>query len=269
MNLFAVSIISASAYFTAAFVLFRSLGIDYSHSRKAGTLAFAYLAAVLHAYSLSDMCDWAGQVNFSFMSVSSLAALLIVIVLLLAALFRPIDKLGLVIFPLAGLILLIRALAPEASHPLKTHAWQMNVHILTSMLAYSFLNIAALQAVLVAYQDWQLHTHHGSGRFARSLPPLQTMEKLLFQLMGVGFLLLTVSLVTGFIFIDDLFAQHLAHKTVLSIMAWLVFGTLMAGRSISGWRGKLAIQLTLAGFVSLMLAYFGSKIVLEWILHRS
>jgi ABC-type uncharacterized transport system permease subunit len=137
------------------------------------------------------------------------------------------------------------------------------------MLAYSFLNIAALQAVLVAYQDWQLHTHHSAGRFARSLPPLQTMEKLLFQLMGVGFALLTVSLVTGFIFLDDLFAQHLAHKTVLSIMAWLVFGTLIAGRSIRGWRGKIAIQMTLAGFVSLMLAYFGSKVVLEWILHRS
>jgi len=269
MNLSAVAIVSASAYFTATFVLFRTLGFEYAQSRRAGTLAFAYPAAALHGFSLSDMCDWAGQVNFSFMSVSSLAALLIVVVLLLAALLRPLDKLGLVIFPLAGLILLIRVLVPETTHPLKTHAWQMNVHILTSMLAYSFLNIAALQAVLVAYQDWQLHTHHSAGRFARSLPPLQTMERLLFQLMGVGFLLLTVSLITGFIFIDDLFAQHLAHKTVLSIMAWLVFGTLMAGRSINGWRGKIAIQMTLAGFVSLMLAYFGSKIVLEWILHRS
>lgn len=268
MNPSAFAIISASAYFAAAFVLLRSLDVDYTQSRKSGTLALAYPAALLHAFTLTDMCDWAGQVNFSFMSVSSLAALLIVIVLLLAALFRPLDKLGLVIFPLAGLIVLIRLLIPEAMHPLKTHAWQMNVHILTSMLAYSFLNIAAIQALLVAYQDWQLHAHHSAYRFARSLPPLQTMEKLLFQLMGAGFLLLSISLVTGFIFVDDLFAQHLAHKTVLSIMAWLVFGALILGRSFRGWRGKLAIHLTLAGFMSLMLAYFGSKVVLEWILKR-
>jgi ABC-type uncharacterized transport system permease subunit len=94
------------------------------------------------------------------------------------------------------------------------------------------------------------------------------MENLLFQLLGSGFALLTLSLGTGFIFLDNLFAQHLAHKTVLSILAWLVFAMVLAGRIRYGWRGQVAIRWTLGGFVSLMLAYFGSKMVMEWILKR-
>jgi ABC-type uncharacterized transport system permease subunit len=84
---------------------------------------------------------------------------------------------------------------------------------------------------------------------------------------GVGFL--TISLISGFIFIEDLFAQHLVHKTVLSILAWIIFSGLLIGRSRYGWRGRTAIKWTLIGFVSLLLAYFGSKLVLELILNRT
>ncbi|MGR9000150.1 MAG: cytochrome C assembly family protein, partial [Gammaproteobacteria bacterium] len=101
-----------------------------------------------------------------------------------------------------------------------------------------------------------------------SLPPLQTMESLLFQMLATGLFFLTISLVSGFVFIEDVFAQHLAHKTVLSILAWLIFSALLIGRSRYGWRGQIAIQWTLIGFVSLLLAYFGSKLVLEIILKR-
>jgi len=97
---------------------------------------------------------------------------------------------------------------------------------------------------------------------------LQTMEKLLFQLIATGFVLLSLSLLSGFLFVENLFAQHLVHKTVLSILAWLVFGILLVGRIKQGWRGQTAIRWTLGGFASLMLAYFGSKIVLEWVLNR-
>ena len=95
------------------------------------------------------------------------------------------------------------------------------------------------------------------------------MEKLLFQLIGAGFVLLSISLISGLLFVEDLFAQHLVHKTVLSIIAWFVFGILLAGRIWQGWRGQTAIRWTLGGFLALMLAYFGSKIVLELILNRS
>ena len=260
------------AYLAAAAALAHSLHTDYAATadsawRRLRILSLGWLAAVLHAASLSDMCDRAGTVNFSFLSVSSLAGLSIVGILLVAALSRPVDKLGVILFPLNAALVLMKLAVPEEAHTLKVYSWQMDVHILASMLAYSFLNMAALQALLLALQDWHLRSRHAKG-VIRSLPPLQTMEKLLFQLIGAGFALLGLSLLSGFLFVENLFAQHLVHKTVLSILAWLVFGTLLAGRVRRGWRGQTAIRWTLGGFASLMLAYFGSKMVLEWLLHR-
>ncbi|WP_045226148.1 cytochrome C assembly family protein [Methyloterricola oryzae] len=260
------------AYAAATAALVKSFNSDYilspvSKREKLTTLVLGWLAALFHAVSLNGMCDRAGHVNFSFLSTSSLAALSIVIILLVTAVTKPIDKLGVVIFPLAAMIVLARVVFPEEAHVLKTHSWQMNVHILVSMLSYSFLNIAALQALLVAFQDRHLRRHQSSG-LVRSLPPLQTMEKLLFQLIGAGFVLLSISLISGFFFIENLFAQHLAHKTILSILAWFVFAVLLGARATRGWRGQIAIRWTLGGFLALMLAYFGSKMVLEWILKK-
>jgi len=153
------------------------------------------------------------------------------------------------------------------TQPPLNYNWAMSTHILTSIIAFSLLNIAALQAILLAIQDQQLKSHPPK-RFIQSLPPLQTMESLLFQMLGTGIVFLTISLVSGFLFIEDLFAQHLVHKTVLSILAWVIFTCLLIGRSRYGWRGQTAIQWTLIGFVLLLLAYFGSKLVLELILHR-
>ena len=114
-------------------------------------------------------------------------------------------------------------------------------------------------------QDHHLHQRHPGG-FIRALPPLQTMESLLFEMIGAGFVLLTLALVSGFTFLEDMFAQRLAHKTILSITAWIVFGALLWGRLRFGWRGQKALIWTLSGFVVLMLAYFGSKVVIELIL---
>jgi ABC-type uncharacterized transport system permease subunit len=259
-TIFAVTAILA--YFAAAAAIYRSLGADYLSAeetgrQKAASLVFGFLAIGCHALTLSTL----------FLNALSAAAWMIAAVLLAGALFKPVEKLGIVVFPMAALVLVLRLSAPETAHYLKDHSLEMRLHIVVSMLAYSFLNIAALQAILLALQDWRLKTHHASG-FVRSLPPLQTMEKLLFQLIGAGFVLLSVSLVTGFLFVEDLFAQHLAHKTVLSIAAWGVFAALLGGRWFRGWRGRIAIRWTLGGFAALMLAYFGSKLVLELVLHR-
>lgn len=272
MNTLLPGTLAVIAYIAASAALIHSLQADYiatAHTpwQRLRVLSLGWLAALLHGASLLDMYDPAGTVNFSFLSVSSLAGLGIVGVLLLTSLSRPVDKLGVIIFPLSALLVLLKLVLPEGAHALKIHSWQLNVHILVSMLAYSFLNIAALQALLLALQDRHLRSHNAKG-LIRSLPPLQTMEKLLFQLITAGFALLSLSLSTGFLFVENLFAQHLIHKTVLSILAWLVFGILLAGRAFQGWRGQTVIRWTLSGFASLMLAYFGSKIVLELILKR-
>ncbi|MGR9106095.1 MAG: cytochrome C assembly family protein [Gammaproteobacteria bacterium] len=206
--------------------------------------------------------------NFSFMSTASLVILLIVLILFTTALGKPVEKLGIVIFPLAVIIQLLKVSLPGQAHIIGEVGIGMDVHILSSILAYSLLNIAAIQAVLLALQDRQLH-RHGSNRFIASFPPLQSMESLLFQMIGAGLILLTISLASGLLFVQDLFAQHLAHKTILSIFAWILFSMLLIGRIVFGWRGQTAIRWTLGGFISLMLAYFGSKLVLEIFLHKT
>ena len=143
------------------------------------------------------------------------------------------------------------------------------LHILVSMLAYSLFAIGALIAVLMLLLERSLH-HKRMSVLARQLPPLLTLEKMMFQVIAVGFLLLTVALVTGVVFSEEVFgkAAALTHKTVFSVISWLLFAALLLGRRLQGWRGRVAIRWTLAGFLSLMLAYVGSKVVLELILQR-
>ncbi len=265
MNSTLFGICAILAYLSSAYWLLRSLRLP-SNGHRAGALALGGVAGILHG--LANLSAAQGLMDFSFLGALSTVVWLVAVIVLLAALFKPIDKLGIVVFPLAAAILGLRLLVPESIHLVSNHTWPMRAHILSSLLAYSFLNLAAIQAGLLAAQDWCLRNRQTGGPLVRSLPPLQTMESLLFQLIGAGFALLTASLVTGFLFLENMFAQHLAHKTVLSILAWMLFAALLWGRMRHGWRGQTAIRWTLGGFLALMLAYFGSKMVLEWILGR-
>ncbi len=227
----------------------------------------AWTAVVAHILYVTTTFQQNNGFNFSFINTASLISLIVALLLMMATITKPVEKLGIVIFPIAAIMLALELNLPEKPHLLHTHNWQMSVHILTSIIAFSLLNIAALQAILLAIQDQQLKSHPPK-RFIQSLPPLQTMEALLFQMIGAGLFFLSISLISGFIFIEDLFAQHLAHKTVLSIIAWIIFSSLLIGRLRYGWRGKTAVRWTLTGFILLLLAYFGSKLVLELILKK-
>ncbi len=238
---------------------------EHVHSRK--SLLFAWLAAGLHTLYIGLLCQHQNGFSFDVLSVASLNILSVVFVLLLTALTKPVEKLGLVLFPLAAIILGLDAIIDPLPHLLPVHTGAMAVHILTSVLAFSLLAVAALQAILLAIQNNQLKQHPPT-RFILLLPSLQTMETLLFQMITAGVLMLTVSLGTGFLFLHDLFAQHLAHKTVLSLFAWGIFCAILIGRRRYGWRGRVAVNWILAGFLLLLLAYFGSKFVLELILTK-
>lgn len=273
MNATTLSLFAIIAYMAATIGTIRSLRFDYRSSKhppgmRAGILALGWLALIPHGVLWLGSIQPETGLDFSLLNALSLVSGVAVLMLLLAAAFKPVDKLGIVIYPLAAVILALKLGIPAASHGVHNHSWPMTVHILSSMLAFSLLNIAAMQALLLALQDRGLRTRQMASPLIRSLPPLQTMENLLFQLIGGGFALLTVSLGSGFIFLENMFAQHLAHKTVLSILAWVFFAVVLAGRVRYGWRGQVAIRWTLGGFISLMLAYLGSKLVLEWILQR-
>jgi ABC-type uncharacterized transport system permease subunit len=263
MNTTAPAILSICAYLASTLLIIRHI----DQSRRRAVLYPAWAAVGAHLLYTALVFQQNSGFNFGFFSTSSLVAMIVALLLLIAALNNPVEKLGIAVFPIAAVMLALELNFAGETQFVSTHGWAMSAHILTSIIAFSLLNIAALQAILLAIQDQQLKSHPPK-HFIQSLPSLQTMESLLFQMLGAGLAFLTVSLVTGFLFIEDLFAQHLVHKTVLSLLAWIIFSGLLMGRSRFGWRGQTAIQWTLIGFVSLLLAYFGSKLVLELILHR-
>jgi ABC-type uncharacterized transport system permease subunit len=257
--------LSICTYLASTLLIVRDI---HQNKRHRTPLYLAWAAVGAHIAYIAVAFIQNGSFNFSFIGAASLVSLIVALLLLMATLNTPVEKLGIVIFPIAAIMLALELNLPDKPHLLHTHNWQMSVHILTSIVAFSLLNIAALQAVLLAIQDQQLKSHPPK-RFIQSLPSLQAMESLLFQMLGTGLFFLTISLVSGFIFIEDLFAQHLVHKTVLSMAAWIIFSSLLAGRMRYGWRGHTAIRWTLIGFVLLLLAYFGSKLVLELILKKT
>ncbi len=224
-------------------------------------------AITLHGLVLYATMVTPTGINLSFFNAASLFTWLIALLVTFSSMFKPVENLGVALLPLAAVAVLLSLAFPANTVHLNDAKVGLDIHVIVSILAFSFLNIAAIQALLLAVQNRQLRQRHPGG-FIRSLPPLQTMEQLLFQMIGLGFALQTLSLITGFVFLEDMFAQHLVHKTVLAITAWVVFATLLCGRWRFGWRGKTAIKWTLGGFIALMLAYFGSKLVLELVLHH-
>jgi ABC-type uncharacterized transport system permease subunit len=229
-------------------------------------LSIGFLALVVHAIILYSDTVTIDGLNPSFLNSFSLVCWLVVLLYLIAEFRKPVETLGVLIFPTAAIGVFLQLFWPGAT-TLGNLSFELEVHILLSLLAYGLLAIAAGQSVLLLIQTYYLKNKHPGG-FIRSLPALQSMETLLFQMIIVGFVLLTLALFSGILFLDNIFAQHLVHKTVLSIIAWLLFAILLWGRWHFGWRGKKAIQFTLGGFVFLMLSYFGSKLVLEIILQK-
>ncbi len=208
-----------------------------------------------------------GSISLGFYKVPALLSLVINLACIALLLHRPLQNLLVALFPLSALSVLVSIFGPETSTADGQLLNGVLVHIASSLLAYSVLTLAAFQAALVAIQDHQLKHRHTRG-IIQVLPPLQLMESMLFELISVGVVLLTLSIGSGMIFLDDIFAQHLVHKTVLTIIAWCLFSVLLWGHSQRGWRSQTAVRLTLAGFALLMLAYFGSKLVLELVLQQ-
>jgi ABC-type uncharacterized transport system permease subunit len=148
-----------------------------------------------------------------------------------------------------------------------TSGWELTAHILLSMGAAALLFAAAVTALLWVSLDRRLRSRRIADLPA-ALPPLDALEKIMFRLIAAGFGLLTLALITGFVFVTNLFTQNLVQKTVLSLIAWLVFGVLLIGRMRFGWRGRSAVGWTMSGFAILAVAYFGVKFVLEYLFGR-
>ncbi|MGY4531067.1 ABC-type uncharacterized transport system permease subunit [Pseudomonas sp. TE3786] len=224
------------------------------------------LALLFHGATLFSQLHAEAGVALDFFNAASLIAYAAILLTIVASVRIPVLNLLLLFLPLGCLTVLLAQFVPAGTVPVINEKPGIIAHILLSILAYGMLTIAAFQALLLLLQDHQLKHKHPSG-LIKNFPPLQTMESLLFGFLWAGWALLSLSLISGWLFLDNLFAQHLVHKTLLACVAWLIFAVLLWGRHQRGWRGHKAIRWTLAGFCLLMLAYFGSKLVREFILH--
>lgn len=250
----------------SAFLIYRLVSAGKGLGKHT-LLSIGVVALLIHGYLLHQRLLEPAHMDLSFLTVFSLITWVITAILVIFSWREPVENLLIGVLPFAIVAVFSRLLSQQHHVLATTPSSGLELHILVSIIAYSLLSIAALQAILLYVQDAYLHNKHPAG-FVRALPPLETMERLLFRMIATGFLVLSISLLSGFLFLEDIFAQHLVHKTVLSIGAWILFATLLWGRWRFGWRGRIAIRWTLTGFALLLLAYFGSKFVIELILKR-
>jgi len=247
---------------------------------KTGKIARASLlgALVLHGIGLYQAMLGGSHLFIGWALALSAAVWLGMVVFWLESLLVHIDGLQLLLLPAATIICALAALFPQGQ--VVSHAGDsaLRVHLLIALAAYALITVAALHALLMALLDRHLHRpldapHERSliGRVLDAQAPLLVQEQLLFRVIWIGFAVLTAAVVTGSVTSMELTGKVLPfdHKTVFTLLSWLTFGVLLLGRHIRGWRGRVALRWTLTGFAFLILAYTGSRFVLEVILHRS
>lgn len=233
---------------------------------KGATLGVLMLGMLAHASLLYPYIITLYGLNFNLFNIISLTGLLFLFFYVLFCLYRPIVSLGILAAPTALIGLIVGYIGRAPYQPLTNVSVGLETHILLSLAAYCVLLMATLQALFLRLQIRELK-HKTIHRFwVHKLPSLQTMESLLFDMILVSFVLLSIALGIGFIYVEDLMAQHIAHKTVFSVLSWLLLGVLLLGNWYAGWRGKRAANLTIYAFILLAIGFVGSKFVLELLL---
>jgi ABC-type uncharacterized transport system permease subunit len=245
-------------------------------SRRRAVTAGVLLGWLLHGAALAMDVLLPSSLRVGFAVMLSGTLWISVAVYWLESRNLSLDGLRALVLPSAAVAVLLPAVFPGSVVSLEGKSVLFAWHIAISLLAYSTLTIAAFHAVLMALQESKLHTRSPAsqgGWFSAALdrlPALLTMEKLLFRLIALGFALLTLTVLSGIVFSEQLFGLPVKwnHKTIFTMLSWFMFGLLLVGRRWRGWRGKTALSFTLSGFATLLLAYVGSRFVLEVVLHR-
>ncbi|MFA7282297.1 MAG: cytochrome c biogenesis protein CcsA [Sterolibacterium sp.] len=231
--------------------------------------AMLLAALALHGTTLGQEIFADGTMRFGFSVALSLMLWVAIALYWIESFYARMEGLQMLGLPLATICVMLPALFPGQHLLTNADSPAFRAHFLMAMLAYSLFTLAAMHALLMAVAEKSLHKGRLSPLLA-GLPPLLTMETLLFRLIHTAFLLLTLTLISGIFFSETLFGKALSfnHKTIFAILSWLIFGALLLGRHLYGWRGRQALRWTLAGFVALMLTYVGYRFVLEVILGR-
>ena len=245
--------------------------VDSAQSNKLLSALIA-LGLVIHGWLLyQDIfgASFGSGFNLGFFNALSLIFWLTVLVYWFANLKHQLQSLQAFVLPPAALFALLPALTstnhfiPQAAQPL------FMAHIAIALIAYSLFTFAALHALLMLFAERSLHNKPTLIKLP-SFPPLMVMEGLLFRVITIGFVLLTFTLISGMLFSEHIFGKPMQfnHKTIFSFASWIIYGWLLFGRYQYGWRGKKAINITLIGFALLLLAYVGSKFILQVVMER-
>jgi ABC-type uncharacterized transport system permease subunit len=268
-------VLTALLYSGLAIYFWRTRWAAVSAHSRADTASrptehYALLAPLaLHAVLLGSSLFEPDGLHLGLANALSAILWLTVLIYWLGSFFYRLDGLQALVLPLAAVAMLLPAVMPSGRALPNTDVVAFKFHLLIAMLAYSLFTIASLHVLLMALLERRLHDG-AVTQLSQRLPPLLTMEALLFRIISAGFLLLTLTLVSGVVFSEELFgkAATFSHKTVFGIVSWCIFAALLGGRFFYGWRGRVAVRWTLAGFFALVLAYIGTRFVLELVLGR-
>jgi len=261
----ALSVLTLALYLLAAALVARAVRARPGARPTAG-LAVGALGVLVHGYILFGAIRTPTGVVLAITDSASLVGWVVAATAVVAMAVLPLAALPAALLALAGVLATGTGLLSGFSE-IHTPQWEVSAHIVLAALAAGWLSIAAVVVLLLGWQDSRIRTRQPLGMLAL-LPPMETMETTLFRALGGGFVVLTLALLTGLFFVHNALTQHLVHKISLAITAWLVFGVLLWGRFKFGWRGRQALWFTVAGFLILALAYFGTKFVLENLLGR-
>lgn len=264
-------------------ILYAVLGIHFWHTRWRETdkplvtlpmqkweRAAIFGTWALQGIGLYDGLFGEGGMRFSFSFALSLVLWLAVIIYWLESFRSRMDGLQPMVLPLAAISTALPVFFPQVHRVGHVDQWGFKLHFVVAMLAYSLFTLSALHAVFMGFAERKLHQRVLTKSLS-SLPPILTMEALLFRMIVVAFALLTLALGSGAFFSESLFgkAMVLDHKTLFAFVSWGIFAALLIGRHAYGWRGRTALRWTLAGFMVLLLAYIGSRFVVEVLIGRT
>lgn len=257
-------LVAVTFYAIAAGLALRQLRDGVALKRRP-FLLLGWIAVVSHAWSLWHIMVSPLGVNIGLFPIASAITLCGALLVLISSFYRPLELISMMVFP-AAIVLLPPALFLHTGYIPHSFPHGIAAHIVLSILAYAVMTIATCQSILIMMQHRQLKQGDLRG-LLRLLPPIQSMETMLFELLWTGAVLLTIAIVSGLFYVQNLIEQHLAHQTVLTLVAWLIFALLLGGRHFLGWRGITAGRLTIAGFVMLVIAFFGTQLIVD-LLHN-
>ncbi|MBC7983233.1 MAG: cytochrome c biogenesis protein CcsA [Candidatus Obscuribacterales bacterium] len=265
-----LSIVILASYLAAALWLMagaQPANVATARGRRIAGVVLAVLGLVAHAMALWQGIAAKPGFAWTVTETASAIGLGIAAIATIAVFLKPtFAGTSAVLLILAGVV---GAATNEGARTFVTanSGWELNVHIALSVLAYTLLTVGAALAIVLTLLDHRLRRRQPLGALS-VFPSVEALESWMFRALGASFAVLSLALFSGFFFVEDLRAQNLSRKAALSLMAWICLGILLIGRWRFGWRGRKALYWTLSSFALLALAYFGSKVVLEWILGR-